>query len=52
MSTSSCPVDVGRSFLAQVLGYAAVRPGYAVRFIRTNDFFRTLAQARKEVLTP
>jgi DNA replication protein DnaC len=40
------PVGVGKSFLAQALGYAAVRAGYTVRFIRADDLFRTLAQAR------
>jgi len=40
------PVGVGKSFLAQALGYAAVRAGHSVRFIRTDAFFRTLAQAR------
>jgi DNA replication protein DnaC len=40
------PVGVGKSFLAQALGYAAVRAGYTVRFTRTDDLFRTLAQAR------
>jgi DNA replication protein DnaC len=40
------PVGVGKSFFAQALGYAAVRAGHSVRFIRTDAFFRTLAQAR------
>jgi DNA replication protein DnaC len=40
------PVGVGKSFLAQALGYAAVRGGYSVRFTRADDFFKTLAQAR------
>jgi len=40
------PVGVGKSFLAQALGYAAVRAGYSVRFIRADAFFRTLAQSR------
>jgi len=40
------PVGTGKSFLAQALGYAAVRASYSVRFIRTDDFFKTLAQAR------
>jgi DNA replication protein DnaC len=39
-------VGVGKSFLAQSLGYAAVRAGHSVRFIRTDIFFRTLVQAR------
>lgn len=40
------PVGVGKSLLAQGLGYAAVRSGYSVRFIRADAFFRTLAQSR------
>jgi len=40
------PVGVGKSFLAQSLGYAAVRAGNSARFIRADDFLRTLAQAR------
>lgn len=40
------PVGVGKSFLAQALGYAAVRAGHNVRFIRAEAFFRALAQAR------
>lgn len=40
------PVGVGKSFLAQALGYAAVRTGHSVRFIRADNFFKSLAQAR------
>jgi DNA replication protein DnaC len=40
------PAGTGKSFLAQALGYAAVRVGHSVRFIRADDFFKTLAQAR------
>ncbi len=40
------PVGVGKSFLAQALGYAAVRAGHSARFIRADDFMRMLAQAR------
>jgi DNA replication protein DnaC len=40
------PVGVGKSFLAQALGYASVRAGYRVRFLRADDCFRLLAQAR------
>jgi len=40
------PVGVGKSFLAQALGYAAARAGHSVRFIRVDAYFRTLAQAR------
>jgi DNA replication protein DnaC len=40
------PVGVGKSFLVQAIGYAVVRAGHNVRFIRADAFFRTLAQAR------
>ena len=40
------PAGVGKSFLAQAMGYAAVRAGYTVRFIHADGFFRALAQAR------
>ena len=40
------PAGVGKSFLAQALGYAAVRAGHTVRFIHSDDFFKTMAQAR------
>ena len=40
------PVGVGKSFIAQALGYAAVRAGHTVRFVHADDFFRTMAQAR------
>ena len=40
------PVGVGKSFLSQALGYAAVRSGHSVRFIRADAFFRTMAQSR------
>ena len=40
------PVGVGKSFLAQAIGYTAVRAGHSVRFIRADAFFRTLAQSR------
>ena len=40
------PAGVGKSFLAQALGYAAVRSGYTVRFVHADDFFRTMTQAR------
>ena len=38
------PAGVGKSFLAQ--GHAAVRAGYTVRFVRADDFFKAMAQAR------
>jgi len=40
------PVGVGKSFLAQALGYTAVRAGHSVRFTRADAFFRALAQSR------
>ena len=40
------PAGVGKSFLAQALGYAAVRAGHMVRFIHADDFFKVMAQAR------
>ncbi len=40
------PVGVGKSFLAQALGYAVVRANHSVRFIRADAFFRTMAQSR------
>jgi len=40
------PVGVGKSFLAQALGYAAARAGHTVRFTRADAYFRSLAQSR------
>ena len=40
------PVGVGKSFIAQALGYAAIRAGHTVRFLRADGFFRAMAQAR------
>lgn len=40
------PVGVGKSFLAQAVGYATARAGHTVRFTRADAYFRTLAQAR------
>jgi len=40
------PVGIGKSFLAQALGYTAVRAGFNVRFTRADAFFKTLAQSR------
>ncbi len=45
------PVGVGKSFLAQALGFAAVRAGHSVRFIRADALFRTLAQSRVDHTT-
>ena len=40
------PAGVGKSFLAQALGYSAVRAGHAVRFIHADGFFRAMTQGR------
>jgi DNA replication protein DnaC len=40
------PVGVGKTFLAQALGVAAVRAGHTVLFTRLAAFFKDLAQAR------
>lgn len=40
------PVGVGKTFLAQALGYAAIRAGSSVRFSRADKLFVSLAQAR------
>ena len=40
------PAGVGKSFLAQALGYAAVRAGHTVRFIHADGFFRAMSQTR------
>jgi len=40
------PVGVGKSFLAQAVGYAAVRSGHSVHFVSAAQYFRELAQAR------
>ena len=42
------PAGVGKSFLAQALGYAAVRAGHTVRFSHADDFFKTMNQARAD----
>ena len=40
------PVGVGKSFLAQAPGYAAVKAECAVRIARTDHYFRDIASAR------
>ena len=40
------PAGVGKSFLAQALGYSAVRAGHTVRFSHADGFFKAMAQAR------
>jgi len=42
------PVGVGKSFLAQALGSAAVRAGHSVLFRRADTLLRELAQARAD----
>ena len=42
------PVGVGKSFLAQALGYSAVRSGHSVRFVTADQYFREMAQARAD----
>ena len=45
------PAGVGKSFMAQALGFATGRAGYAVRYIHADDFFKTMNQARLPVRT-
>ena len=40
------PAGVGKSFLAQALGYTAIRAGHTVRFVHADDFFKAMTQAR------
>ena len=40
------PAGVGKTFLAQALGYSAIRAGHTVRFLHADDLFRAMAQAR------
>ena len=42
------PAGVGKSFLAQALGYTAIRAGHTVRFIHADDFFKAMSQARAD----
>ncbi len=42
------PVGVGKSFLAQALGHAAVRAGHSVRFVHADDYFKAMNQARAD----
>ena len=37
---------MGKSYLAQALGYAAIRAGYTARFVHADDYFRSMSQAR------
>ena len=40
------PAGVGKSCLAQALGYSAVRAGHTVRFIHADGYFRAMSQSR------
>ena len=42
------PVGVGKTFLAQAVGTAAVRAGHSVLFIRADALLRELGQARAD----
>ena len=42
------PVGVGKSFLAQALGYCAIRAGHSVLFTRADALFKSLLQARAD----
>ncbi len=44
--TSTYCWRVGKSFLAQALGYAAIRAGRTVRFSHADDLFKAMSQAR------
>ena len=37
------PAGVGKSFLAQAMGFTAIRAGHTVRFIHSDDFFMVMA---------
>ena len=40
------PAGIGKGFLAQSLGYAAIIAGYTARFVHADNFFRAMSQAR------
>jgi DNA replication protein DnaC len=42
------PVGVGKTFLAQALGYAAARVGHSVLFTRADALLKTFSQARAD----
>ena len=42
------PAGVGKTFLAQSLGFSAIRAGHTVRFLHADDFFRAMTQARED----
>ena len=35
---------VGKTFLAQALGFSAILAGHTVRFLHVDDFFRAMTQ--------
>ena len=41
---SGGPAGGGKSFLAEAMGYLAIRAGQAVSFVHADDFFRALAR--------
>jgi DNA replication protein DnaC len=43
------PVGVGKTFLVQALGTAAVRAGHSVLFVRADALLRELGQARADL---
>ena len=42
------PVGVGKTFLAQALGFSALRAGYSVLFVRADTLLKGLTQARAD----
>lgn len=42
------PVGVGKTFLAQAIGYCAIRANHGVLFVRADDLLRRLLQARAD----
>ena len=42
------PAGVGKTFLAQALGYTAIRAGHTVRLCHADDFFRSMNQVRAD----
>lgn len=42
------PVGVGKTFLAQALGFCALRAGYSVMFTRADALLKSLTQARAD----
>lgn len=42
------PVGVGKTFLAQAIGFAALRAGHSVLFVRADAMLKSLTQARAD----